>query len=58
MDTLRDALSGRKTYIVSLLLIVYAVLGGYLGRLESMDLVQLLLEALGLAGLRAAVAKR
>lgn len=49
---------GRKTYGVSLLMLLFSFLGYFLGELQPVEAGQLLLEALGLAGLRAGVAKR
>ena len=57
MAKLSGLLSGRKTYLVSLLMLAFSFLGYFLGELQPADAGRLLLEALGLAGLRAGVAK-
>ena len=49
-------LQGKKTYLVAGGMFGYAVLGYGLGRTPALD-VQIILEALGLAALRAGVAK-
>lgn len=49
-------LSGRKTYLLAGLMIAYEVLGYLLGAKESVD-PRIFMEALGLAALRAGVAK-
>jgi len=50
-------LKGKKTYIVAALMVVYALLGYYLGELEHASTVNLCLEGLAIAGLRAGVSK-
>ena len=49
-------LKGRKTYLVAAALIAYEVLGYLLGKTPGID-VKTILEGLGLAALRAGVAK-
>ncbi len=48
---------GKRTYIVCTLMFVYAVAGGLLGQLESPEVIQLILEAGAIAGLRAGMVK-
>jgi hypothetical protein len=48
-------LSGYKTYIVAGLLLAHAVTGYVTGEMPQGDAVTLILEALGLGGLRAGV---
>lgn len=57
MANISSLLHGRKTYLVSLLMLVFSFLGYFLGELQPIDAGRLVLEALGLAGLRAGVAK-
>lgn len=52
-----ELLQGKKTYIVAGLMVAYAVLGMSLGYQEPTDAFQLILEAMGLVGLRLGVAK-
>lgn len=49
-------LSGYKTYIVAAALIVHAITGFVTGEMPQQEAVTLILEALGLGGLRAGVA--
>lgn len=49
--------SGKKTYLVAGLMVVYAVSGWLLGKSPDVDW-SMILEGLGLAALRAGVAKR
>lgn len=51
-----NSLSGRKTYIVAGAMIVYALLGIYLKYMQSTDAITLVLQALGLMGLRLGIA--
>lgn len=50
-----NSLSGRKTYIVAGAMIVYAVLGVYLKDMQPTDAGTVILQALGIAGLRAGI---
>ena len=50
-------LEGKKTYLISLALLSFAVLGLLLGQLDQIKAVELILEALGLAALRSGMAK-
>lgn len=47
--------NGKKTYAAATLMVVYAVSGVILGHLEQEQAVQLILEALAIAGLRRAL---
>lgn len=49
-------LSGKKTYVAAGLLVLYAVLGLVTGKLEDVQSVGIILEALAIAGLRAGIA--
>jgi len=48
-------LKGKKTYLVALLMVLYAAFGLLLGDLNQEKTIHLVLEALGLAGLRNAI---
>lgn len=48
---------GKKTYIVALSLVVYALLGVYTGQLSQPEAVTLVLNGLGLGALRAGISK-
>jgi len=48
-------MSGYKTYIVCVVAIVYAVAGFYTGHLDTNAAMQVVLAALGAAGLRNAI---
>lgn len=52
------ALSGKRTYIVSFLMVVYAVIGLYIDKVDVDSGTQLILEALAIAGLRSGIAKK
>lgn len=47
---------GKKTYITVGAMIVYAVLGIYLKYMQPTDAITLILQALGIGGLRAGIA--
>lgn len=57
MGKLLELLQGKKTYLVSLAMVLYAVLGFALGQLDQEMTVQLVLSALGLSALRAGISK-
>lgn len=48
-------LNGKKTYLVALVMLVYAVLSWTLGGMPTAEAAQRALEALGLATLRAGI---
>lgn len=50
-------LQGKKTYIVALALICYAILGVYTGQFTQTEAVTLVLNGLGLGALRAGISK-
>lgn len=50
-------LQGKKTYIVALALIAYAIFGVYTGQLSQDQAVQVVLNGLGLSALRASISK-
>jgi len=51
-------LSGSKTYIVSVLFVLYAIVGVVIGEVEWAEAGRILLEGGGFAALRAGVAKK
>lgn len=53
MQTLKLKLTGRKTYLLALAGVVYALLGYFLGKLTSEEASQALWAALTAAALRA-----
>lgn len=57
MEKLLNQLSGKKTYLVSFALVVFAVTGVITGNLTSDQAVALVLNGLGLGALRAGVQK-
>jgi len=48
-------LVGKKTYIVAALMVIFAVIGLYLGKLDGAQSIQLILEAAAISGLRSAI---
>ena len=52
-----DMLKGKKTYLVALAMVAYE-LGGYLLGKSAMPDIKIILEGLGLATLRAGIAKK
>lgn len=50
-------LSGKKTYVVAAVLVVYAVTGFLSGHMGAEEAVRTILEGLGLGFLRAGVSK-
>lgn len=48
-------LSGYKTYIVSAIMILYALSGFYIGQLEADVAMQFIFNALGIAALRSGI---
>lgn len=57
MKDIKTFLEGKKSYIVAIALVVYAVTGVYTGNLSQDQAVTLVLNGLGLGALRAAIAK-
>ena len=55
MSVFEKLLPGNKTYVVAILGIIYAVSGLLTGNLDQSTAVQLIVTALGLAGLRSAL---
>lgn len=49
-------LKGKKTYIVAGLIVIYVIVGLILGDMPKEKAIELVLESMGLAGLRHAVA--
>lgn len=56
-ETLKQLLSGRKSYLVAALIAAYAVLGFCLGKETTDSAAKLLMEALAIASLRAGIKK-
>ncbi len=52
---MKEFLSGKKTYIVAVALVIYAVAGVYTGQLSQDAAIQLVLNGLGLGALRNAI---
>ena len=50
-------LSGKRTYIIATLMLVYGLGGLALGELETTEVGRIVLEGLALVGLRAGIAK-
>ena len=57
MKRIISELQGKKTYIVALALVIYAVIGVYTGQLSQDQAITLVLNGLGLGALRAGVSK-
>jgi len=57
VNRMEPIVNGRKTYLVCLVSIVYAVAGFYMKTLDLNQMIQMILAALGAAGLRDGVAK-
>ena len=55
LTQVKALLSGKKTYIVAIALVVYAVAGVVSGQMTQDAAVQLVLNGLGLGALRSAV---
>ncbi len=53
---MKSILPGKKTYIAAALLVVYAILSVYLGKMTVAQAIPWVLNGLGFAGLRAAIA--
>jgi len=51
-------LEGRKTYLIALAMIVYALIGYALGDMPQVESGKFIMEALAIAGLRAGIAKK
>jgi len=54
---LKDKLNGKKTYIVAVLTIIYAVTGAAIGKIDWNTAVGIILAALGMSGLRHGISK-
>lgn len=54
----KEAVKGYKTYAIALAMVVYAVLGYLLQYSELPQSIEIVFEALAIAGLRAGVSKR
>ena len=55
MSKVSEFLAGKKSYIVAVALVVYAVAGVYSGQLTQDAAVTLVLNGLGLGALRSAI---
>ncbi len=58
MEKVSKLLDGKKTFLVCGLMVVYALLGLFLGDMGQQEAVKLLLEAGALAGLRVGINKK
>jgi hypothetical protein len=56
MNVMLAKLAGKKTYLIAFALVVYEVAGYLLGQTDAIDM-HVVLEGLGLAALRAGIAK-
>ena len=52
-----EAVNGNKTYLVAGLLILYAVIGVFIGQMEWGHALELILAGLGVFGFRSAIKK-
>jgi len=52
------AIRGRRTYIIAVCMVIYAVLGFFLGKQTQDEMVMMVLNALAVAGLRAGIANK
>ena len=57
LSQIRDILDGKKTYVVAIALVVFAVSGVISGNMTSEQAITLVLNGLGLGSLRASVGK-
>lgn len=57
MQKIKDILKGKKTYLAAVAMVLTAVAAWSGGDIEGQVLVQRLIEAVGLVGLRAGVEK-
>lgn len=55
MSKISEFLAGKKTYIVAVALVIYAIAGVYSGQLSQDAAVTLFLNSLGLGSLRSAI---
>lgn len=55
MSKVSEVLAGKKTYIVAVALVIYAIAGVVSGQLTQPDAVTLVLNGLGLGALRSAL---
>lgn len=55
MNQLFQKMKGYKTYVIAVLMVIFAVSGVIIGKMSMAEAIQLLLNAAGLAGLRHAV---
>lgn len=56
MNKLQELLKGKKTYIVALVMAVYAGSALLLGKISQNDAIELLMQAAAVAGLRLGIA--
>lgn len=57
MNRLMEKVSGKKTYLVAIATLLFAVTGVLLGKLEFKEAIELVLGALGIASLRHGMSK-
>jgi hypothetical protein len=51
-------IDGKKTYSIALLMIGFAAIALYLGKIDDVNAIRLVLEAAALAGVRHAIEKK
>ena len=57
IEQFRNSFAGKKSYLVSATMVVYGVSGFLLGELETTSSLMFVLNGLGMAAIRAGVAK-
>lgn len=57
MNKVLSFLDGKKSYLVAIALVVYALTGIYTGQMTSDQAIQVILNGLGLGALRSAISK-
>lgn len=58
LNSILTLIQGKKTYIISVLMIVFAISGLVTGQIDNEQAIALILNALGLSALRAGVASK
>ena len=58
LTAVREGVRNRKTYIVCVGLIIFAIVGLQMNKIDSAQSIQLVLEALAIAGLRGAIGSK
>ena len=57
MREIQNAVSGKKTHIVAILMVLYGALSLYFGKMSMDEAMMFVLNGLGLSALRAGVSK-